>query len=79
MTLDRGCPHNPANDIQLISTAEMDSHRQSISRIEGKIGFKPQPSYTDILGLTLKFLTDERAFGSIDDGTSQEDLPAHPV
>ena len=43
------------------------------------MGFKPQPAYTDILGLTVKFLADEIAFGSIDDGTSQADVGSHPV
>jgi len=79
MTLDWGCPQDPADDINLIGSAEMDSHRQSISLIEEKIGFKRQPAYTDFLGLTVKFLTDKMAFGSIDDGTSQADLRAHAL
>ena len=49
----------------------MDSHRQVISLIEGKMGIKCQLAYTDIRGLTVEFLTDEIAVDSIDDGTAR--------
>ncbi len=79
MPLDWGCPHNPANDIDLIARAEMDSHRQSIALIEGKMGFKRQPSFTDVLGFTLKFLAEEQmAAGSINNGTIQFGLACAP-